>query len=366
MKICFIGNASIHTLKWIEVASEQGMDIVWIKPNPPGELAFSTKSLPPLKLYDLSSFMTIGGYFTTLLKAKSIVQKEKPDVIHAHYLTHNGIIAGLSKFPFPVVLSVWGTDVTSIFSKFPFNKFAKYALNQIDLVISSGEHLRQILLRAGVVREENSVNVPFGINPDLFSPSPQLITEREYDIISTRNHEAVYDLETLLHSVYLAKKQHGILFKTLLLGSGSRTKNLQQQAKELEISDLITFVGSVSHDEIPKWLKQAKFYVSCSLTDGTHISLLEGMGCELIPVVSDIRANRLWVFKDTGRLFETSNHQNLTEKLIELHKTPPNILLSMSKHNREYVQKHGSVQDIQDRLREYYSKAISLYREYRE
>ncbi|MBS3168427.1 glycosyltransferase [Candidatus Woesearchaeota archaeon] len=46
----------------------------------------------------------------SILKVRKIIEKEKPDIIHAHYSLHAGLIASLAtKRRF--ILSCWGSDI---------------------------------------------------------------------------------------------------------------------------------------------------------------------------------------------------------------------------------------------------------------
>ena len=65
-------------------------------------------------------------------------------------------------------------------------------------------------------------------------------------------------------------------------------------------------------------MSRAKVYVSTSLADGTSISLLEAMAAGLIPVVSDIDANRPWITHgEDGFFFPAGDSQALAEQIVQ-------------------------------------------------
>jgi glycosyltransferase involved in cell wall biosynthesis len=78
----------------------------------------------------------------------------------------------------------------------------------------------------------------------------------------------------------------------------------------------VVFRGGVSDAEMKDELDSASFYLSASLSDGTSSSLLEAMACGLLPIVSDIAANREWIVHESnGLLFAPGDHVRLAENI---------------------------------------------------
>jgi glycosyltransferase involved in cell wall biosynthesis len=59
----------------------------------------------------------------------------------------------------------------------------------------------------------------------------------------------------------------------------------------------VRFVGRLSRDEIVALVERAQVYCSTTITDGLPLSHFEAMAAGCFPVVTDIRANRIW-FRD--------------------------------------------------------------------
>jgi len=80
--------------------------------------------------------------------------------------------------------------------------------------------------------------------------------------------------------------------------------------------DRVVFVGGTSQDQLKKIVKSASFYLSASTSDGTSSSLLEAMASGLVPIVSDIAANREWITpEENGLLFAPGDHRGLAERI---------------------------------------------------
>jgi glycosyltransferase involved in cell wall biosynthesis len=61
----------------------------------------------------------------------------------------------------------------------------------------------------------------------------------------------------------------------------------------------------------------ADLYISPSHVDGSSVSLMEALACGLPCLVSDIPANKEWVFEnDNGWLFRDGDADHLAEKIL--------------------------------------------------
>ena len=73
----------------------------------------------------------------------------------------------------------------------------------------------------------------------------------------------------------------------------------------------------------------ADLYVSSSHVDGSSVSLMEALACGLPCLVSDIPANKEWIFEgQNGWLFQDGNSEALAAKIlaaIENRKSLPEI-----------------------------------------
>ena len=57
----------------------------------------------------------------------------------------------------------------------------------------------------------------------------------------------------------------------------------------------IEFLPPVSNDKISFYLNNSDVYISTSLSDGTSVSMLEAMACQLPIIVTDLPSSREWV-----------------------------------------------------------------------
>ncbi|PCH96307.1 MAG: group 1 glycosyl transferase [Gammaproteobacteria bacterium] len=66
-------------------------------------------------------------------------------------------------------------------------------------------------------------------------------------------------------------------FQLTLLGSGTYLSSLKQQARDLNISPNVTFIGEVSGNEVINYLKEADLFVLPSRTEGLPRAMIEAM-----------------------------------------------------------------------------------------
>ena len=83
------------------------------------------------------------------------------------------------------------------------------------------------------------------------------------------------------------------------------------------VEEYVTFGGHISQIELPHWYHMADLYISPSHVDGSSVSLMEALACGLPCLVSDIPANKEWVFEnENGWLFRDGDADHLAEKIL--------------------------------------------------
>jgi len=244
---------------------------------------------------------------TGLFCALKLIITEKPDIIHGHWIIPTGLIAAITGklTGKKVINTAHGMDVR-LSVKFPVSIFFKTAVWLSDKVTVVAGYMKKGQLL------KNSIIIPCGIDESFYEVKADLLSKT---VISTRSLEPVYNIETLIKAIPLVIKQVPEA-RLMILGEGSEKQSLMKLADSLGISNKVTFAGRVNNFEIPAFFKNAKVYVSTSLEDGTSVSLLEALASGLIPVVSDIEANRAWIEDGIeGFLFPVKNPAYLADKI---------------------------------------------------
>jgi glycosyltransferase involved in cell wall biosynthesis len=258
------------------------------------------------------------------IKVRKLIRKINPDVLHAHYAGVNGVLAALSGFH-PFVLTAWGSDVL-IAGKSKIKGFlVKFALDRADLITCDAEHMKKAMINFGVPPPKIKI-IYFGVDTKKFSPGPKdenLIKKLKIQdcltVISLRNLEPIYDIETLIKSASLVIKEIPKV-KFIIVGKGPEEKKLKKLTRDLKISENIRFVGWIPNDELSKYLRLADVYVSTSLLDaGISASTAEAMACSLPVIVTNTGENEKWIRDgENGFLIPLKNSEILAERIIFL------------------------------------------------
>ncbi len=135
----------------------------------------------------------------------------------------------------------------------------------------------------------------------------------------------------------------------IIVGKGTETANLQQQARDLNIYDKITFPGCVSEQEIVDFHKLGNVFCMASPVELQSIVMLEAMASGK-PVVA-VDAGPLKELCQDGRngiLCETDNDKEISEAILRIIDDPV-----MAKKMGEESIKIAATHDIQKTLERY-------------
>ena len=373
MRICFFGNLqSIHLQRRVRNFVEKGHE-VHIITREPSEIAdvhvhvFVSHSISSFfyKIPIIARlFYSLHKYFE-INRLKKLINKINPDLIDAHYLTDYGILASKLNFH-PFIITCWGSDILIAPAKFGEKhvKEMEKALTRADLVIVASRYMQEELIKMGI--KKNIIDNPLGVDISQFNlHGTKINTIKEKFgskkiIISTRNLEPVYDMECLIKAFsYVIKQNNDVIL--LICGSGSLEDNLKRLANNLGMDKYIHFLGKISRERMPDYLRSADIYVSTSLSDGTSNSLLEAMACGIFPIVTDIPGNRPWVTHGkNGFLFEKGDYDKLSELILQSIGSKE-LIKNAAKINQEVVKEKGNWEKSIKEIENLYANLVERY-----
>lgn len=321
MKLCFLAAGdSSHSYRWISFFANQGHEIHWISLTPG---TYPTD--------DRIHFHNIGGsrgkaldLVLAALRIRSLVRHIAPDILHAHYAGSYGLL-GLIANRSPFVLTAWGSDILFAGRERLKAAVIRRVLARADLITCDAQHMIQAMSKLDADRNKMRI-IYFGVEADRFVPGeaePEILqrwggVDRSV-VISLRNLEPVYDIQTLLRAVPLLRGSHPDLL-VIIAGSGSLEGILKTQVADMGIADLVRFVGRYANTDLPRMLRSAQVYVSTSLSDaGIAASTAEAMACGLPVVVTNTGENDLWIDDgQSGYLVSPRSPEELAQRVHEL------------------------------------------------
>ena len=108
--------------------------------------------------------------------------------------------------------------------------------------------------------------------------------------------------------------------KVILPGKGTLLKDMKKLAVDLEIDDIVKFLGY--RKDIADLCRASDVYVSVSLQEGLPVSVIEAMACGLPIVASDIRGHRDNVFDgENGFLFALGDNKRMCDGVFDIYKS---------------------------------------------
>lgn len=277
---------------------------------------------PKMKLSSLN-------FISKAWKVKRVLNKIKPDLIHAHYVFNNGWYGAISGFH-PFVITVWGSDILAgagAFDRLFAFTLTRMALNKADLITAHSQFLQDALFKIGNYTQKIR-RISWGV--DLSSFQPGLTTESLRKrlkinsspvVLSIRCMRPLYNIDVILRAIPLVKQKiPNVKFVFTEYQKDRKYKYaLENLVATLKIADSVIFVGTVEYNEIPLYLNMADIFVSIPSSDGLPISLLEAMVCGTPVILSDLPQYKE-VIKDqeNGLIVPLRNEKALAEAIIKL------------------------------------------------
>jgi glycosyltransferase involved in cell wall biosynthesis len=293
VRIATLGNASvIHTQRWVEHFRARGHEVrLWSLE--PGPVDLEVRQLRS------AGWMPSFRYLSAVPALARELNEYRPDLVDAHFVPNYGLMGALIH-RHPLSVAAWCSDLLAPDQRAGLRRArVRFVLQRADLVLADAENLAAAARELGAPAARVRC-IPWGISLERFRAGGE---RRRGAILSTRMHELVYDLPTLIEAAAIVMPRHPEVELTIA-GDGSLRGELERHAAARLPAGRFRFLGRQSPETLAEWLASSDLYVSTSRSDSTSLSLLEAMASGAVPVVSDIEGNREWVQGGEGaRLF---------------------------------------------------------------
>jgi L-malate glycosyltransferase len=356
MKLCFLGDIrSIHVHKFINYFSKEhethliSLDYIGDERVQHG-LDFFTSINTHVYLLKKSQLLL------SPFLARRIIQKIKPDLVQAHFITNYGFLGAFSGVH-PLVVSAIGDDILihPFESKF-YNALVTYALDNADFITCDGVNYTSKMKILGV-SEKKMIMIYTGVDMDLFHPSKRIEYEGK-NVFYPRGFDKIYDTDTLLKTMNIIHKKYPEV-KFTLLGIGTEFDKFKNEVLKTDLHKLVKYLGYIPNNRVPEHMASSDVSITTSLSDGgIPVSTVEAMACG-VPVVSTNAGDAaLWI-KDgeAGYIVEKQNSELLAERVIEL-LNDDEKRLKFGKNARRIVESPQSYTSEMKKVEDLYMKLI--------
>ncbi len=330
MKICYLASAkSIHVKRWAQYFAQRGHEVHVISLMPSDTDSIKTyvleKSRIRIKIlsYALDSVLMF-------FKIRKLLREINPDILHAHYVWDYGISGALMGFH-PFVISVWGSDVLVVPKRSPvYRLIIATSLRRADMVTTTAVYMGGYLENEFDLPREKIIRIPWGVDLSIFRKGYKdevkalkkelNIPEGVPVIISNRNMTPLYNIESIVEAAYNVVLKHPETVFIILRGYGhpALEEKMKLKAEALGVSQNIRFIPDLlTPEEMTVFLNAADIFISVPKTDQFASSIMEGMACGLIPIVTTIKVYTQYLQEGENAFFVNPNDpREIAEKII--------------------------------------------------
>ena len=227
------------------------------------------------------------------------VRRWRPDVIHAHWLVPQGLVAALAgllepRMP-PFLVTSHGADLFGLQAA-PLQAFKRFVARRAAGVTVVSRAMLDELARIGV--DPGGVAVqPMGVDlAQRFTPDAA-VTRSCDEILFVGRLVEKKGLRHLIDAMPAILRFHPSAFLTVA-GFGPEEAECRRQAGRLGLGDKVRFVGAVPQAELPALYRRAAVFVAPFVQtdsgdrEGLGLVVVEAAGCGCPVVVSDLPSVR--------------------------------------------------------------------------
>lgn len=375
MKICYLADAgSIHTQRWIKYFANNGHEVHLISFRSLGDCNIKGVKLHLLKR--LCPQIRFVSFPTNLLfeviQVKKLIKKINPDLLHAHYVVDYGFLGALAGFH-PFVVSAWGSDVLREPKKSKISRYiVPVILKKADIITTTAEFMREYLNNAFKVPKSKIIRIPWGIDLKVFHRGYEEEVKRFKEslgigdnspiIISNRHMNPQYEIQSIIDSIpYVTKIYPNVLFVFIRgYGSPDFENEMKVRAKKLGVINNTRFISRLlSPKEMAVYLNASDMFISIPKTDQFGSSIMEGMACGTVPVVSNIEVYKQYLKNGKNAFFvDPKNPKEIAEKIIYCIEHPE-LKEKFYKINRKIIEEKEDWNKNTKKMEELYEKLLS-------
>lgn len=287
----------------------------------------------------------VGQY----LALRNALREFRPQVIHAHWLLPQGLIATLGRRGIPLVATSHGADLFGLRGKW-FARLRRWVVPRISVVTVVSEAMRQRLLaeQPGA----NAVVMSMGVDVrDRFVPAAA--PRHPAELLFVGRLVEKKGLHHLLHALPQVLAEHPEVRLTIA-GFGPERKRLERIVAELQLVSCVEFVGAMPQSSLPALYQRASIFVAPFIEaedgdqEGLGLVVAEAMACGCPVIVGNVPATQDLVDERSGIRVPASDHAELARAIVTLLRDEEGRS-HMGCHARAWAEQHYAWEAVAER-----------------
>src|SRR6266511_896484 len=150
----------------------------------------------------------------------------------------------------------------------------------------------------------------------------------------------IYDLVSLVKKLIA----QGVNFHLFICGNGPEEQDLRNEMQSISYTqnEYVTFVGTVSPDNMPRVWTNADICILVSDFEGTSITMLEAMASGSVPIVTNTSGTQKFIkSQDNGFVVEIGDIEGIA-KVVKMLDSNRSFLAKMGRQAHKTLQEHYS------------------------
>jgi glycosyltransferase involved in cell wall biosynthesis len=247
----------------------------------------------------------------------------QPDVLLAHWIIPQGMIARAAKVFFPgmkMIVACHGGDVALINKNPVLRKLGEFIFRGANRVVAVSTFLEGELLNNYQLLLGRTTIIPCGVDVGKIIEGRLFFPLRSDDaaLLFVGRLEEEKGVIYLLQALALVVEQHpeAVLH---IVGDGTLRTALMTLCRQLNLESYVVFHGAAKHAEVIQHMLKAAILLVPSIIEGLGVVILEGMAAG-IPVITTGAGGIPDIIKpdETGVLVPQRDEKALAGKIIEL------------------------------------------------
>jgi glycosyltransferase involved in cell wall biosynthesis len=300
---------------------------------------------------------------------RKLVAEIKPDLVHALRIPFEGMLAAYSPVQVPLVISIWGNDLTLHAPRSArMSALTQCALQRADALMADAQRDISLASQWGFPVERPSQVVPGGGGVDLSemhnqrsdawknlcepipAGAPLVVNPRGIRPAYVRN-------EVFFQAVPLILERNpDVIF--LCPGMAGKAEALQW-VQTYKLEKVVRLLPTLPQPQLWDLFLQAQVSVSISVHDGTPNTFLESIACGCFPIVGDIESLREWITPGVnGLLVEPGKAQSTADALV-LALSQPELRQKAAEINRRLVLERADQNMVRAQIQVFYQRVTA-------